>query len=141
MHLYRELNMLECLIAGDSLAVGVANLRKECVALVQSGVNSQQWLDRNIQHTPLTAKHVIISLGSNDNKSVNTEEQLRTIRKLAQAQRVYWVLPGSNFPAQRKIIWRIANDYRDVILKTEKMQADNVYPTPAGYKEIARASE
>ena len=133
--------MLECLIVGDSLAVGVANIRKECVALVQPGINSQQWLDRNIQHTPLTAKHVIISLGSNDPKSIETEEQLRTIRKLAQAQRVYWVLPGSNFPAQRKIIWRIANDYRDVILKTEKMQADNVYPTAAGYKEIARASE
>ena len=133
--------MLECLIVGDSLAVGVANIRKECVALVQSGVNSQQWLDRNIQHTPLTAKHVIISLGSKDTNSIETEEQLRTIRSLARAQRVYWVLPGSNFPAQRKIIWRIANDYRDVILKTEKMQADNVHPTAAGYKEIARASE
>ena len=133
--------MLECLIVGDSLAVGVANIRKECVALVQPGINSQQWLDRNIQHTPLIAKHVIISLGSADPNRVNTEEQLRTVRSLARAQRVYWVLPGSNFPAQRKIIWRIANDYRDVILKTEKMQADNVHPTPAGYKEIARASE
>jgi lysophospholipase L1-like esterase len=141
MHLHQELDMLECLIVGDSLAVGVANVRKECVAFVQSGINSQQWLDRNIQRTPLTAKHVIISLGSNDPKSIETEEQLRTIRSLAQAQRVYWVLPGSNFPTQRKIIWRIANDYHDVILKTEKMQADNVHPTPAGYKEIARASE
>jgi hypothetical protein len=27
--------MLECLIIGDSIGVGVANVRKECVAYVQ----------------------------------------------------------------------------------------------------------
>lgn len=133
--------MLECLIAGDSIAVGIANVRKECVAYATGGINSKQWLDKNIQHTPLIAKHVIISLGSNDHKYIKTEEELRTIRKLTKADRVYWVMPSTKFPAQREAIWKIANEYHDTVLKTERMQADNVHPSWAGYKEIAKASE
>ena len=86
--------MLECLIVGDSIGVGVANVRQECVAYVKGGINSKQWLDRNIQNTPLTAKTVIISLGSNDHQYIKTEEELRTIRKLTNADRVYWILPA-----------------------------------------------
>jgi len=133
--------MFECLIAGDSIAVGIANVRKECVAYATGGINSKQWLDKNIQHTPLIAKHVIISLGSNDHKYIKTEEELRTIRKLTQADRVYWVMPSTKFPVQREAIFKIANEYHDTVLKTERMQADNVHPSWAGYKEIAKASE
>jgi lysophospholipase L1-like esterase len=133
--------MLECLIAGDSIAVGVANVRKECVAYATGGINSYQWLNKNIKNTPLIAKHVIISLGSNDHKYVKTEQELRTIRQLTQADRVYWVMPSNKFPEQQKAIWKIANEYHDTVLKTERMQADNVHPSWAGYKEIAKASE
>jgi lysophospholipase L1-like esterase len=133
--------MFECLIVGDSIGVGVANIRKECVAYVKGGINSKQWLDKNIQHTPLIAKHVIISLGSNDHKYIKTEEELRTIRKLTHADRVYWVMPSTKFPIQREAIWKIANEHHDVVLKTERMQEDNVHPSWAGYKEIAKASE
>jgi lysophospholipase L1-like esterase len=133
--------MLDCLIVGDSIGVGVANVRKECVAYVKGGINSKQWLDKNIQNTPLMANHVIISLGSNDHKYIQTEEELRNIRKLTNATRVYWVLPSTKFPIQRDAIWRIANEYNDTILKTERMQEDNVHPSWAGYKEIAEASK
>lgn len=133
--------MFECLIAGDSIAVGIANVRKECVALATSGINSYQWLNKNIKNTPLVAKHVIISLGSNDHKYIKTEQELRTIRVLTQADRVYWVMPSNKFPEQQKAIWKIANEYHDTVLKTERMQADNVHPSWAGYKEIAKASE
>jgi lysophospholipase L1-like esterase len=133
--------MLDCLIVGDSIGVGVANVRKECVAYVKGGINSHQWLNKNIQNTPLIAKHVIISLGSNDHKHVKTESELRTIRQLTKADRVYWVLPSSKFPTQRDAIWKIANEYHDTILKTERMQVDNIHPSWAGYKEIAEASK
>jgi hypothetical protein len=133
--------MFECLIAGDSIAVGVANIRKECVAYATGGINSKQWLDKNVQHTPLIAKHVIISLGSNDHKYIKTETELRTIRQLTKADRVYWVMPSTKFPIQREAIFKIANEYHDVVLKTERMQPDNVHPSWAGYKEIAKASE
>jgi lysophospholipase L1-like esterase len=133
--------MIECLIVGDSIGVGVAHERPECVAYVKGGINSKQWLDKNIQNTPLIASHVIISLGSNDHQYIKTEEELRTIRKLTQADRVYWVLPSNKFPVQREAIWKIANEYHDTILKTERMQPDNVHPSWAGYKEIAGASK
>jgi lysophospholipase L1-like esterase len=133
--------MIECLIAGDSIGVGIANVRKECVAYVKSGINSKNWLNKNVQHTPLVAKHVIISLGSNDYKGIGTEAELRTIRELTNAERVYWIMPTNKFPVQREAIWKIANEYHDVVLRTELLQADNVHPTSAGYKELAGATK
>jgi lysophospholipase L1-like esterase len=133
--------MLECLIAGDSIAVGIANVRKECVSYSKGGINSKQWLDKNIQNMPLQASHVIISLGSNDHKYIKTEEELRNIRKLTNAQVVYWVMPSDKFPAAQSAVWHIANENNDIILGTKRYQADGVHPSWAGYKEIAKASE
>jgi lysophospholipase L1-like esterase len=133
--------MLECLIAGDSIAVGIANVRKECVSYSKGGINSKQWLDKNIQNTPLQARHVIISLGSNDHKYIKTESELRTIRKLTNAQVVYWVMPSDKFPAAQAAVWHIANENNDIILGTKRYQADGVHPSWAGYKEIAEKTK
>ena len=129
--------MLECLIAGDSIAVGIANVRKECVSYSKGGINSHQWLNTNIKNTPLQARHVIISLGSNDAYVKNTEEELRTIRKLTNAQRVYWVMPSDKFPKAQSAVWHVANENNDIILGTKRMQTDGVHPSWAGYKELA----
>jgi lysophospholipase L1-like esterase len=129
--------MFECIIAGDSIGVGIANVRKECVAYVQGGINSYQWLNKNIKNTPMVANHVIISLGSNDHKYVKTEEELRVIRKLTKADRVYWVMPSDKFPAAQSAVWHVANENNDMILGTKRMQTDGVHPSWAGYKELA----
>ena len=129
--------MFECIIAGDSIGVGIANVRKECVAYVKGGINSKQWLDKNVKNTPMIANHVIISLGSNDHKYVKTEEELRTIRKLTSAQRVYWIMPSDKFPAAQSAVWQVANENNDIILGTKRMQTDGVHPSWAGYKELA----
>ena len=133
--------MLECLIAGDSIAVGIANVRKECVSYSKGGINSKQWLDKNIQNMPLQARHVIISLGSNDHKYIKTEEELRNIRKLTNAQVVYWVMPSDKFPAAQSAVWHIANENNDIILGTKRYQADGVHPSWAGYKEMAEKTK
>ena len=133
--------MLECLIAGDSIAVGIADVRKECVSYSKGGINSHQWLNKNIQNTPLQARHVIISLGSNDAYVKNTEEELRTIRKLTNAQRVYWVMPSDKFPKAQSAVWHVANENNDVILRTDRMQTDGVHPSWAGYKELAEKTK
>ena len=129
--------MFECIIAGDSIGVGIANVKKECVAYVQGGINSHQWLNKNIKNTPMIANHVIISLGSNDAYVKNTEEELRTIRKLTNASRVYWVMPSDKFPKAQSAVWHVANEHNDIILRTDRMQKDNVHPSWAGYKELA----
>jgi lysophospholipase L1-like esterase len=133
--------MLECLIAGDSIAVGIANVRKECVSYSKGGINSHQWLNKNIQNTPLQARHVIISLGSNDAYVKNTEQELRTIRQLTNAQRVYWVMPSDKFPKAQSAVWHVANEYNDIILRTDRMQTDGVHPSWAGYKELAEKTK
>jgi lysophospholipase L1-like esterase len=129
--------MFECIIAGDSIGVGIANVKKECVAYVQGGINSYQWLNKNIKNTPMVANHVIISLGSNDHKYVKTEEELRVIRKLTKADRVYWVMPSDKFPAAQSAVWHVANENNDMILGTKRMQTDGIHPSWAGYKELA----
>jgi len=132
-----EDNMFECIIAGDSIAVGIANVRKECVSYSKGGINSKQWLDKNIQNTPLIANHVIISLGSNDHKYIKTEAELRVIRTLTKADRVYWVMPSDKFPEAQSAVWHVANENNDIVLGTNRMQKDNVHPSWAGYKELA----
>ena len=76
--------MLECLILGDSLAVGVGQIRKECVTYAKSGINSYDYVNRHVLYTKgnTAAKTVIISLGSNDTKNINTVEELDTLRQV-----------------------------------------------------------
>ena len=132
--------MLECLIVGDSIGVGVADVRRECVAYVKGGINSKQWLDRNIQNTPLTAKTVIISLGSNDHQYIKTEEELRTIRKLTNADRVYWILPAIK-PNIQSIVKKVAAENGDIVLPITRLQTDGVHPSWAGYKQLAKETK
>ena len=78
--------MLECLIIGDSIAVGTHQFKPECVAYAKGGINSWQWLNQNVGKTPLLAKTVIISLGSNDHKGVKTYEELQLLRSKIKAR-------------------------------------------------------
>ena len=133
--------MIECLIVGDSIGVGISQFRPECVAYVKGGINSKQWLDKNVQHTPLVANRVIISLGSNDHQYIKTEEELRTLRKLTGADVVYWVMPSDKFPKAQSAVWHVANENNDVILNTKRYQPDGVHPSWAGYKEIAEQTK
>jgi lysophospholipase L1-like esterase len=140
--------MLDCLIVGDSIGVGTANVRPECVAYVKGGINSKQWLDKNIQNTPLQAKTVIISLGSNDHKYVNTESELRAIRTLTKADRVYWILPAGNHPKSnvsiqyiQAIVKEIARENGDIVLPITRLQTDGIHPSWAGYKDLAEKTK
>ena len=128
--------MLDCLIVGDSIAVGVANVRTECVSYSKGGINSHQWLNSNVGKSPYVAKTVIISLGSNDHKYVKTESELRTIRQLTKADRVYWILPAIK-PDVQEIVRKVAAQYGDTVLPITRLQADGVHPSWAGYKDIA----
>ena len=132
--------MLDCLIVGDSIAVGTSQVRTECVSYSKGGINSHQWVNQYIGKTPLQAKTVIISLGSNDHKYVKTESELETIRQLTKADRVYWILPAIK-PNIQEIVKKVAEKYGDTILPITRLQKDGVHPSWAGYKEIAKASE
>ena len=133
--------MLECLILGDSLAVGVGQIRKECVTYAKSGINSYDYVNRHVLHTQgnTAAKTVIISLGSNDTKNIDTYEELLALRQLVQADRVYWILPNIK-EEKRKQVWLVANKFKDNVIDARQSDRspDNVHPTYQGYKDIAK---
>ena len=127
--------MLECLIVGDSIAVGTHQFKQECAMYAKGGINTKQWLDKNVQNLPMQAKTVIISLGSNDHKYVKTEEELRTIRRLTEADRVYWILPAIK-PDIQEIVRKVAGENGDTVLPIKSLQPDGIHPSWAGYKQI-----
>jgi lysophospholipase L1-like esterase len=135
--------MLECLILGDSIAVGVSQFRTECIAYAKGGINSWQWVNSHITKD-LSASTVIISLGSNDHKGIKTVKELRTIRELTKAKRVFWILPSgvhpkNNIPVSdiQQMVRLVAEEYGDVVLPVTRLQADGIHPSTAGYKELA----
>ena len=132
--------MIDCLIMGDSIAVGTAMFDKQCAVIAKGGINSYQWVNKNIDKAPYHAKTVIISLGSNDHKYVKTEEELRTIRKLTKADRVYWILPAIK-PNIQEIVKKLAAENGDVVLPITKLQPDGIHPNWAGYKELVEKTK
>jgi lysophospholipase L1-like esterase len=132
--------MLDCLIMGDSIAVGTQLFDRHCSVIAKSGINSYQWLNKNIDKAPYQAKTVIISLGSNDLKNVNTEEELETIRRLTQADRVYWILPAIK-PDIQDIVKRLAAAHGDIVIPIKYLSPDGVHPSVAGYKQIVKEAQ
>lgn len=130
--------MLECMIIGDSIGVGVSQVRKECHAIVKSGINSRDW---NNQHlTKLQpSKTMIISLGANDYKGIDTDANIRKLREQVKAERVFWLLPSQTLkPEQVRFVKFVAQEYGDTVIpRPEKdISADGVHPTYKGYKVL-----
>jgi lysophospholipase L1-like esterase len=133
--------MLDCLIVGDSIAVGVSQIRKECVAHVKSGINSSVWNKEHLAKLPnLKTKTMIISLGANDYKGIDTEANIRKLRTNALAEKVYWLLPSDKRkPAQVEAVKKVAQEFGDVVIPRPEtnISADGVHPTYKGYKLLA----
>ena len=128
--------MIDCLIIGDSIAYGVSTIRTECVAYVKSGISSRDWFSNNISKAPFAAKTVIISLGSNDLKNINTEAELISIRSNTKADCVYWILPAIK-PNVQEIVYRVAKQNSDNVIVIDGLSSDKVHPTTTGYRLLA----
>ena len=133
--------MLECLILGDSIAVGTKMFApKECVSYSKGGINSWQW-NRRFK-VDLNAKTVIISLGTNDHKYVKTEQELRRVRARIKAQKVVWIMPPCNEkfckPNVNHIVSKLSQEFKDITISTTYLQPDHIHPSWRGYKELVR---
>ncbi len=131
--------MLDCLILGDSIAVGIHSARPECVAYTKTGINSAQWNNKFITNN-LHATTVIISLGSNDYTRIKTLSELETLREVLAGDRVYWILPA-NKPDIREMIRHIANRYGDSVITIPELLQDGIHPTTHGYKKIGELTK
>lgn len=137
--------MFECLILGDSIAVGTHKVRPECVAYAKGGINSWQFNKRYPQD--FVSNTVVISLGSNDHKHIRTRSELETLRKRISAKdKVFWILPAGNLLASgvniqevKKIVIDIAEKNGDRIIDPHPryVSTDGIHPTGTGYRWIA----
>ena len=135
--------MLDCLVLGDSIAVGTHLQRYECTSYSKGGINSWQW-NRQYGSNNLAAKTVIISLGSNDHKGVKTYDELQQLRSKVKATKVFWILPNGNLKASgvaietiQQYVKEIASKHGDTVLPIKRLQPDGIHPTGAGYRELA----
>lgn len=135
--------MIECMIVGDSIGVGVSQVRRECRAVVKSGINSREWNKQHLEKlTP--AGSLIISLGANDYKGIDTDKELRKMRSNVKADRVFWISLGKDRKKeQMATIEKIAAEYGDIIIPRPEshISPDKVHPTGKGYKIIGDATK
>ena len=137
--------MIDCMVIGDSIAVGTAMHRPDCVSYSRGGWNSWQW-NRDYLNIASSRnyKTVIISLGANDHQGVKTEQELRKMRSTIQADRVFWISPGmERKPIPQTAIEKIAREYGDVVLPRPKdhMSSDGIHPTGRGYKILGEQAK
>ena len=126
--------MLECLILGDSIAVGTHQARPECAVYARGGINSRDFVNRYIGKD-LVADTVVISLGSNDHKGIKTKNELMDLRSQVVSKKVYWILPAIK-PDIQEIVEEVAYKYGDWIIRIPHLSNDGVHPTRQGYKKI-----
>ena len=131
--------MLECLIVGDSIAVGTAHFRPECTVIAKSGINSTDW-NNNYRNKIVDSKVTIISLGTNDVKNLNTEVELIALRSRIEVGHVYWIMPPIK-PEKQKIVRNIAKTYGDSVIHISELSTDKIHPTYNGYKKLGELAK
>jgi lysophospholipase L1-like esterase len=139
--------MLECLILGDSIAVGTHAIRQECAEFATGGLNSWQW-NKKYQAADLTAGTVIISLGTNDHQYIKTQKELIAMRSRVKAKHVFWILPVGNSPKSgvslesiQATVTEVAQAHGDTIIPIPYVQRDGIHPSWRGYERIAEATK
>jgi lysophospholipase L1-like esterase len=139
--------MLECLLIGDSIAVGTQQFRPECALVGKGGINTWQF-NKNFAKNIKPAETVIISLGSNDHIGVNSFRELLSMREKVVGKRVFWILPAGNLKASnvdiksiQDMVEIIARNFGDTVLPITRLQPDGIHPSWAGYKSIVERTK
>lgn len=130
--------MLDCLILGDSIAVGTQQFRPNCGLYAKVGINSAQW-NINYRMMELDADTVIISLGSND-LGINTKKELIKLRSRVKAKKVYWILPAIK-PNVQDIVEEVAHTHKDWIVRIPSLSRDGIHPTTRGYQKLGEITK
>ncbi len=129
---------MSCTIIGDSIAVGVGELRKDCETVAQIGIDSSAWKSK-WAYIVKYGDVVLISLGTNDRYTTPTADNLYEIRsKIPDSSKVLWVLPANNRKV-REIVMEIAGEWDDKVAFINQVSGDGLHPTPSGYRALSKA--
>ena len=130
---------MDCIVLGDSIAIGISNFRTECVSLVKGGIDSRRW---NISYMNRPSfdmaeyNTAISSLGSNDDQYSETVNSLQEIRETVKAKTVFWIMPAIK-PKIQDIVLKIARQNGDRLVYIKDLSKDGIHPTTNGYKWLA----
>ena len=123
--------MIECLIIGDSIAVGVGSVSPKCETIAKVGINSKNFVV-SYKYIP-SAKTTVISLGSNDGNA-DFSKYLTNLRSKVSGK-VVWILSANNAKA-REIVLKIARQNGDsVVYLSQFKSADGIHPK--SYSSVA----
>jgi hypothetical protein len=120
--------MLDCLILGDSIAVGVGMARPECMTVAEVGITSEDFAYS--YSGPPGATRVILCLGSNDKG--DSSGALWHLRQRINGQ-VIWILPARRY--QQAPVKKMAQQFGDRIVTIPSVRRDGVHP--ADYRRLA----
>jgi lysophospholipase L1-like esterase len=127
--------MLECLIIGDSIAVGIAQHRSECVSYAQVGITSAAWNNKFLGKN-LESRTTTVSLGTNDSSTFKTFEELLALRQNLTG-RVQWILPANGTDRQAPVV-RVAKIFGDTTFLIPALAKDKIHPTTSAYRKLAQ---
>jgi hypothetical protein len=124
--------MLECLIIGDSIAVGVGSVSPQCETIARVGINSKNFVV-SYKYIP-SARTTVISLGSNDGNA-DFSKYIANLRSKISGK-VVWILSANNSKA-RSITLKIARQNGDsVVYLSQFKSTDGVHPK--SYSSVAK---
>jgi lysophospholipase L1-like esterase len=127
--------LLDCIVLGDSIAVGVGQARPDCQTIAVSGITSEHYVQM-FTGAP-QARTAIISLGVNDSDGVATADNLSRLRGRVVADTVYWLLSGTNEHI-RDTVRAIASRFGDRLIDVLPLAGpDHIHPDRTGYAKVA----
>jgi lysophospholipase L1-like esterase len=128
--------LLDCIVLGDSIALGLGLARPDCVVVAVTGITSERYVQTFL--AARQARTAIISLGVNDGAGVATADNLQRLRGSVTADTVYWLLAGSN-PHNRDAVHAVADRYGDRLIDVAPLAGpDHIHPDRTGYATLAR---
>jgi lysophospholipase L1-like esterase len=130
--------MLECLIIGDSIAVGIAQHRPECVSYAQVGITSAAWNNKFLAKN-LESNITTISLGTNDPSTLKTFEELFALRQTLSGK-VQWILPANGTDRQAAVV-QVAKKFGDTTFLISELARDKIHPTARAYRQLAEETK
>ena len=134
---------MSCVIIGDSIGVGVARHRTECISQAHVSQNTAQTV-KLLSKMLGDTDQVLISVGSNDVMGQSDVShwvaEYRKLRAGINSGCVVWLLPNNKENA-RAAITIVAQQHGDAVLDTRPFtSADLVHPTSSGYQRLAQLS-
>lgn len=124
--------MIECLVLGDSIAVGVGQNLPQCEVIAKVGLSSSQVL---ASVKAVSKDVVVVSVGSNDPKNPELLRNVRALRAKINAKYVVWLLPYDRSAAGA--VSQVASSNRDFVINLRDY-ATNDGVHPKNYKILAK---